>query len=145
MLRYPTGLRGLRHLIETPSFHVIYLSIYRDDLWRQRVGADALYGLQRAVFLVLDRMPFDEAPCRTASTVLWVGPFQRRYGERSGRQAVIQKFGHDLVVEQLHTSVGVVNDEPFQSPEKLVRDYKRPNGVVARASSRVINHMGIAF
>jgi hypothetical protein len=72
--------------------------------------------LRHAVFLIFDRVPFDEVTSRAAAAMLRIRPFQRRHVERGGGEAVLQQIAHHLIAKQLHAAIGVVDHEPLASP-----------------------------
>src|SRR5215831_8989976 len=39
----------------------------------------------------------------------------------------------------------MVNDKPFPRAQELVRNDQRPDGVIARPTARIANHMGVPF
>ena len=60
------------------------------------------------------------------------------------RRKVVEKIRHDLVGEQLHPAIGVMDDEPFLGAEQLVRDDERADRVIRRAAAGVPDHMCVA-
>src|SRR6185312_8391608 len=66
-------------------------------------------------------------------------------GERCRPEAAGQQVLHDLVREELHAAVGVVDDEPLLRTEELVGDDDRADGVVAGAAAGVADDVGIAL
>ena len=65
--------------------------------------------------------------------------------ELGGLEAAGEQGAHHLVGEELHPAVGVVDDEPFTGAEQLVGDDERADGVVARPTTRIANHVRVAF
>src|SRR4051812_2010077 len=60
-------------------------------------------------------------------------------------QAPLEEVAHELVREEPHAAVGVVDDEPLLRPEELVRDDERADRVVACAAARVPDHVRVAL
>ena len=65
--------------------------------------------------------------------------------ERSRLEAVGQEVADDLVGEELHPTVGVMDDEPLGGAEELVGDDQRADGVVAGATAGVPDDMRVTL
>ena len=65
--------------------------------------------------------------------------------ERGRLEALGEQVGHEVVAEELHAAVGVVDDEPFGGAEELVGDNEGADRVVAGAAAGVADHVGVAF
>ena len=60
--------------------------------------------------------------------------------ERSGEETP-----NDIVGEELHAAIGVVNDEELSRSEELVADNERTDGVVRGATTSITYDMCITF
>ena len=65
--------------------------------------------------------------------------------ELCGLEALVEESGHDVVCEELHTTVGVVDHKPLGGAEELVGDHEGADRVIARSATSVADHVGIAF
>ena len=105
--------------------------------------ANAQHVLKDAIFLRLDRMPLNEVARRAAAAMLRVRPILAIKARRG--EIVVEQAGHDLIAEQLHATIRVVDHEPLVRPKQLVGNHQRTNSVVAGATARIADHMRIAF
>ena len=82
------------------------------------MAANAFHILHDALFQIGDRVPLDEMSVHRAGPIAdLMPPF---FVDSCGFQAVVEESGHDVVCEQLHTAVAMVNYEPLLCSQKLV-------------------------
>jgi hypothetical protein len=93
--------------------------------------------------LVFDGELFDEL--RGGGTGAFADIFEALGSEGGGFKAVGEEAAHDVVGEEEHAAVGVVDDEEFFCAEELVADDERTDGVVAGAAAGVADDVGVAF
>jgi hypothetical protein len=62
-----------------------------------------------------------------------------------GLQAACQEIAHVAVCKQQHPAIRVVDYKPFAGAKKFVGDDQRPDGVIARSTASITDHMGVAF
>jgi hypothetical protein len=65
--------------------------------------------------------------------------------ELRGLEATGKEIPHQLIGEEQHAAVGVVNDEELIRAEQLVGDDRRAKRVVAGAPSGIANNVGISL
>ncbi|GCC45103.1 hypothetical protein chiPu_0029473 [Chiloscyllium punctatum] len=107
------------------------------------MASDPLHILEHTLGIVLKRMPVDELARDRTAFVFWIRPCLAI--ELRGAQIVRQEVADDLVGEQLHPAIAMMDDEPFIRSEQLVRDHERADRVIGRASSRITDHVSIAL
>ena len=90
-----------------------------------------------------DREPVDVAAVGRSRPLAHVG--ETVGAELRGLETRLEQATHHIVGEELHAAVGVVDHEPLGGAEELVRDHERTDGVVARPSSGVADHVGVAL
>ncbi len=135
--------RGAGHLEQPATPHVVDEAVHGNRRRHQRVLPDARHVIHHALPLVLDRQPVDVLARRRPRPGADIGEPLRR--QLRGLEAVAQQPAHDLIGEELHPAIGVVDDEPLSGAEQLVRDHQRPDGIVARPSTGIADHVGVAF
>src|SRR5580692_4426523 len=107
------------------------------------MAADPLHILDNALGVVLEGVPMDKLSSHRTSGVLWIRPFLAVELRRA--QIIREKIADDFAGEQLHSTVAVMDDEPFVCPEQLVRDNERTNCIIGRTATCVTNNMRITF
>src|SRR5215510_9324861 len=96
---------------------VVDVPVHRNGLGNERVVADALDVVAHGFLLVLDREPFDVfAGSRTRA---FANITETGGSEFGGFKAGTEEAAHDIVGEELHAAVGVMNDKEFPSAEKF--------------------------
>ena len=93
--------------------------------------------------IVLHREPINELTFRRSGTLPDIAKAIGR--EFRGLEASGQEIAHQLVGEEQHAAVGVVNDEELTRAEQLVGDDQGAERVIAGASSSVANDVGISL
>ncbi len=69
-----------------------------------------------------------------------------RFAIELGRpEIVVEQIGDDVVGEQLHSTIRVMNDKPLERSQKLMRYHQRADRIVSCAAAGVANDMGIAL
>jgi hypothetical protein len=137
------GCSGGGDLYELAGFYVVDVAVDRDGLRHERAAADAGYVGEDGVGLVFDGEEFDELGCGRARAFAYV--FEALGGEGGGFEAVGEEATDDIVREELHAAVGVVDDEEFLRAEKLVADDEGADGVVRGAAAGVADDVGVSF
>src|SRR5262249_34570849 len=138
-----THRRGVRDLLQSAGLHVVDVSVDRDGFWNQRMVADTPHIGDDCRRVVLHREPVDELTFRRAwalADIAKAGGSQLR-----GLEALGQETPHQLVGEEQHSAVRMMNDEELLRAEELVGNDQRAEGVVTGAASRVANDVGIAL
>ncbi len=138
-----SGPRRFGNFVQLAGLHIVDVPVDGDVTGHQRVTADAYDVLDDAPGVVRDRHPVDVLAFRRAWPRLRVAPaalIQARGLETFGEEAA-----HDLIREQLHAAVRMMDHEPFGRAEQLVGNDQRPDGVIARPAAGVANDVGIAF
>src|SRR5712664_1824659 len=65
--------------------------------------------------------------------------------ERRGFEARGKQIAHDVIGEEFHAAIGMMDDEEFASAQQFVTYNEGPNGVVAGSPSSVADDVGVAF
>src|SRR5271166_3890418 len=96
---------------EFPGTHVVEVAVDGNGFGHESVIANACHIVEHSSLLVFDGEPLDVlASART-------GPFadiaEATGSEFGGLQAGIQKTAHDVVSEEFHSAIGVMEDEEF--------------------------------
>src|SRR5260370_31197402 len=105
--------------------------------------ADAGDVIDHGLLLVADGEPLDV--CTGAGARAVADMLETLSRERRGFEARGKKIAHNVVGEEFHAAIGVVNDEEFAGAKKLVTDYQGPDGVVAGSPSGVADDVSVAF
>src|SRR5437868_5892189 len=134
---------GFGHFDELAGVDVVDVAVYGDGLRNERTGADTGHVCDDGLGLVFDGEPFDEL-CGGAAWA-FADVLESFGGEGGGFQAVCEEAAHDVVGEEEHAAVGVVDDEEFFSAKKLIADDERTDGIIAGTSAGVANHLGVAY
>ena len=92
---------------------------------------------------VRDRQPVDVLALARARPLADV--VEAVGAERRGLEARLEQPAHDVVREELHAAVRVVDDEPLPRAEQLVGDHERADRVIARASAGVADDVRVAL
>ena len=105
--------------------------------------AHFLHVIDHSLTIIGEGQPIDLRPLRGTGPLPDIAPavfVDHRLLETLGEQVT-----HDLVVEEHHAAVGVVNDEKFLRSEQLVGDDQRPDRVLARPATRIADDMRVAL
>ena len=105
--------------------------------------ADALHVFQHALLVILEGQPVDVLAIGGARILTVVVPTVGV--DAGGVQAAAQQIAHDVVVEQLHAAIGMVNDKEFLGAEQLVGNDQRADGVVAGAAAGIAGDMRVTL
>ncbi len=141
--RRAAGGGRLGNFDQPAAAHVIDIAIDRDVRRDQRMRADAPHVFGDARLEILEGQPFDIVAVDAAGAGPMIMPAM--FVDRRRIEALFQQAANDLVVEQLHAAIAVMDDEPLIGAEQLVRDDQRADGVVAGAPAGVADHMRVAF
>jgi hypothetical protein len=109
----------------------------------ERVIADAGDVIEDGLFLVFDGEPFDVFAGTRAGALANVAEAAR--AKLSGFEAGVEKIAHDVVGEEFHATIGVMDDEKFLGAEQFVADHEGADGVVTGAAAGVADHVGVAL
>src|SRR5208283_5043706 len=104
-------LCGLRDFVEPPRLHFVDIAVDWDIARYERMLANAQHVLKHAFFLRLNGVPFYKVARRAAAAMLRVRPVLAI--KARGGEIVLQQAGNNLIAEQFHTAIGMVDDEPF--------------------------------
>jgi hypothetical protein len=107
-------------LDERAGTHVIDVAVDGDALGNEGVATDALDVLDHGVVRVRDRQPVDEVTFVRARALTHVE--ETVWSERRGLEALGEEAPDYLVGEELHTAIGVMDDEPLLGAQEFVRD-----------------------
>jgi hypothetical protein len=131
------------HFLQASGGHVVNEAAHRQVIRHKRVLVNAFRVILHAGFQVTEGQPLDLRPLCRAWPHAHVAP--ALLVDDSSVEAAGEQVAHDLVGEQLHAAVGVVNDEKLLRAQQLVRDHQRTDGVVAGPPTGVANHVGVAL
>ena len=107
------------------------------------MGLDPGHIVDDGLGLVADREPVEV--CGLGGAGAGADVHEAFGAQLGGLEGVREQSADDLVGEELHAAVGVVDDEPLLRAQQLVRDHEGPDGVVGRASPGVTDDVRIAF
>src|SRR5271170_8243088 len=107
------------------------------------MSADALHIVNNSLPLIGNSKPLD----KLTSTGTWAfaNILKSPGSKRSGLETICQQSPNHAVGKELHAAVGVMNDEKFLRPKKLVADHQRTDRIVTGAATSIANHMSIAL
>src|SRR5262245_10347622 len=104
-------LARLGNLIKTAAAHIVNIAVDWNGVRHERVVAQPDNVINDASFEIRKGVPFDISTIDRSGTLSMIMPAAL---VESGRfEALFQKSGHDIVAEQLHAAVRVVDHEPF--------------------------------
>ncbi len=89
------------------------------------------------------REPADRVARTRSPAMLGIGP--RLTIEGSSFKIIFEQIADYSVVEKLHSTIGVVDHEPFPCAQQLVGNHQRADRVVACAAAGIADDMGVAF
>ena len=122
---------------------VVEVAVDGNGVGDERVIADAGDVVDDRLLLIFDRKPFDVFAGARAGTLADVA--EAGGSEFGGFEAGIQKIAHDVVGEEFHAAIGVMDDEKFLSAQQLVADDEGADGVITGAAAGIADHVGVAF
>jgi len=99
---------------------VVDVAVDWDGLWHERAGADASDVSKDGLGLIFDGEKFDELGCGGAGAFAYV--FEAFGGEGCGFEAVCEEAADDIVAEELHAAIGVMDDEELFGSKELIAD-----------------------
>jgi hypothetical protein len=123
--------------------NVVDVAIDGDGFWDEGAGANPNDVREDGLGLVLDCEPLDKL--RRGAAGAFADVFEAFRGEDSSFEAVGQEAANDVVGEEEHAAVGVVDDEELLGAEEFVADDEGTNGVVAGAATGVADDVSVAF
>ncbi len=122
---------------------IVKVAVDGDGVGHQRMIADAGNVIEDRLFLVFDGEPFDVLAGAGAGALADIAEAAR--GEFGGFEAGVEEIAHDVVGEEFHAAIGVMDDEEFLGAEKFVADDEGADGVVTGAAAGVADDVGVAF
>jgi hypothetical protein len=128
---------------EFSGAHVEEEAVDRNGFGDERMIADAGDVVEHGLLLAVDGEPLDVFTGARAWTLANI--LETLRGERGGFEAGCQQIAHDVVGEEFHAAIGVVNDEEFARAKQFVTDDQGTNGVVAGAAAGVAYDVRVAF
>lgn len=124
---------GFFDLDELAAFHVVHVAVDGDGSGDQWVVAYALDIVDDGLLPVGDGEELDVL--RGARAGAFADILEAFGRESRGFERVGKETTDDVVSEELHAAVGVMDDEEFPGAEELVTDDERTNGVVGGAAT----------
>src|SRR6202044_3294876 len=134
---------SLFNLDELTGLDIVQVAVEGDRGGNQWVISDALDIVDDGPLLVGDGEEIGELRCAGAGAFAHILETFSRESCRfkgAGKQTT-----DDIVGEELHAAVGVMDNEEFLSAEKLVADDERTDGVVGGSAAGVANDVCVAF
>src|SRR5260370_3507386 len=123
--------------------HIVKEAVDRNGFGDKRMIADAGDVIDHGLLLVADGEPLDVftgAGARALADIL-----EALRGESRGFEARGKQIAHDVIGEEFHAAIGMMDDEEFASAQQFVTYNEGPNGVVAGSPSSVADDVGVAF
>jgi len=128
---------------ELAGADIVEIAVDGNGVGDERVIADARNVIKDCLFLVFDDEPFDVFASARAGALANVA--ETAGSEFGSFEAGIEKIAHNVVGEEFHAAIGVMDDEKFLSAEQLVADDEGADGVITGTAARVADHVGVAF
>ncbi len=122
---------------------VVEVAVDGDGIGNKRVIADAGDVVEDGLLLIFDGEPFDVLAGAGAGALADIAEAAR--GEFGGFEAGVEEIAHDVVGEEFHAAIGVMDDEKLLGAEKFVADDEGADGVVTGAAAGVADDVGVAF
>src|SRR6267378_2151006 len=134
---------GAFDLDEFSGTHVVEETVDGNGFGHERMVANARNIVEDSLLLILDGEPLDEFTGTGSRSLAYI--LEPLGGQLRCFQAGSQQAAHDIVGEEFHAAIGMVNDEKFAGAEKFIADDQRANGIVAGPAAGVADNVGIAF
>src|SRR6266851_1034986 len=138
-----TGGFGAFDFEEFSGADIVEEAVDRNGFGDERMVADAGDVVEDGLLLIADGEPLDVFTGAGAGAFADV--LEALRGERRGFEARGEQVAHDVVGEEFHAAIGVVDDEEFAGAEQFVADDEGTDGVVAGAAAGVADDVSVAF
>jgi len=122
---------------------VIKVAVDGNGVGDEWVIADAGDVVEDGLLLIFDGEPFDIFAGARAGAFADVT--EAAGSEFGGFEAGVEEIAHDVVGEEFHAAIGVMDDEEFLSAQQFVTDDEGADGVVTSAAAGIPDHVGVAF
>ena len=96
-----------------------------------------------AARFVCERQPIDKVTLLGSRALANILP--TLIAELCRFETAFQKPAHNGVGKKCHSAIGMMDDKPLLRSQQLVGNHKRAYRIVAGATARITNHMGVAL
>ena len=112
------GCHGFRNCRESSRFHVVHVAVNRNVAGNKGMGSDTRDIFDEALDTIGEREPVDVVACCRSRPFTAIMPPTLVHGR--SLQAARQQLAHNVIAEQLHSTICMVDHKPFSCTQKLV-------------------------